>query len=166
MANLLLERMPKLRKLVTCTTRPRRKGEIPDKDYHFLSQEEFEEMIENDELFEWAKVYDRYYGNRTMDVERILQQGLDVLMVIDIQGARTVKQKWPGAIAIFLKPQSEAELRSRILERGSVADEELERRLQAVRQESAFADDADYVLTNPQGKLKEIVDKIESLLTK
>lgn len=165
-AQRLMARLPRLKKLVTCTTRTPRDGEVAGVDYHFFSKKEFKAMIARNELFEWANVYDHFYGNRTADVEKIVQEGFDVLMVIDVQGARTVKKTWPNAFTIFLVPKSEMELRERIAGRGNIEQEELQRRLQAAREEMTFAKEANAVIRNPQGKLDETVEALYTLLTK
>ena len=157
----LIEELPRIKKLITCTTRSPRDGEVVDVDYHFLSSEAFEQMIERGELFEWAKVYEQYYGNRTAELEKLFAQGGDVIMVVDVQGARTIKKNRPDAFVIFLTADSSDNLEDRIRSRASITEEELTRRMQKIREEMSFASQADLVVTNTEGKLATTVHQIK-----
>ncbi len=159
----LIKQFPHLKKLVTCTTRAPRQGEVPDVDYHFFSNAQFEQMIARGELFEWAKVYDYYYGNRTLELDTLLASGHDALMVVDVQGAKTVKTQRPDAFVIMLTADMK-ELEARIRGRGSITEEQVQKRLEETRQELKFASRADKVLTNPEGKIKETVTQIYEAL--
>lgn len=162
----LIAELPHLKKLITCTTRAPREGEVPDVDYHFFSHAAFEQMIERGEMFEWAKVYDQYYGNRTADLRELFAQGSDVMMVVDVQGARTIKKNRPEALIIFLTVPSLDDLEARIRSRGHITKEELARRLNQTREELKFASKADFVVSNPQGKLKETVASLRQTIMK
>ncbi|MEK7665294.1 MAG: guanylate kinase [Patescibacteria group bacterium] len=157
----LVEALPRLKKLVTCTTRAMRDGEVADVDYHFFTNEEFERMIERGELFEWDKHYGYWYGNRTAELEALLDDGLDVLMVVDVNGARTIKKNRPDAFVIFLTADSSDNLEDRIRSRASITEEELTRRMQKIREEMSFASQADLVVTNTEGKLATTVHQIK-----
>ena len=130
--NLLLKEIPFLERVVTATTRSPRPGEKDGVDYYFLSEEEFIAKIERQEFLEWAKVYRYYYGTPKREVERILSQGKDALLIIDVQGAFQVKRQLPNAVSIFLLPPSLEELRKRLTLRG---EKELKERLEWAKRE-------------------------------
>jgi guanylate kinase len=98
----LQERIPGLRFSVSWTTRPQRPGEIQGQDYRFVSLKQFEQKIKTDGFLEWARVHGEYYGTPFLSVKRWLYQGEDVLLDIDIQGARKVKKRMPQAVAVFI----------------------------------------------------------------
>ena len=116
---------------VSATTRKPRAGEVDGVNYHFLSLEAFEEMIEKDGLLEWAKVYDNYYGTPLKKVEEKLAAGEDILLEIDTQGAMKVREKFPEGVYIFILPPSLAELERRIRGRDTETEEILKKRLDA-----------------------------------
>ena len=130
----LLEKTP-LAYSVSATTRKPRAGEVDGESYYFLSVEAFEKMIEKDELLEWAKVYDNYYGTPLKKVEEKLTAGEDILLEIDTQGALNVMERCPDGTFIFLLPPSLEELQRRITGRGTESEESLARRLAAARDE-------------------------------
>ncbi|WAH35502.1 guanylate kinase [Alicyclobacillus dauci] len=133
---------------VSVTTRAPRTGEQEGVNYFFRSVEQFQEMIAADELLEWAKVYDNFYGTPRSFVDEQLENGNDVLLEIDIQGAMQVKQRFPDGVFIFLIPPSQAELESRILGRGSETQESFNKRTSAARQELQKMREYDYVVVN------------------
>lgn len=161
----LIEQIPHLKKLVTCTTRPKREGEKQDVDYHFLTEDLFKQMRERGELFEWDEHYGAFYGNRTAELEELFAAGFDVLMVVDVHGARTIKLNRPDAFVLFLTVDSLSALEERIRSRGHVSDEELAKRMDRVREEMNFASEAHLVVSNPEGKLDETVAELRSILT-
>lgn len=110
----VMRRLPHLQRVVTYTTRPPRQGEVDGKDYHFVTREEFERLKERGFFLEWAEVYGNYYGSPKSEVERLLSEGQDVVLVLDVQGALSVKQQIPEAVLIFLQPPSLEELRRRL----------------------------------------------------
>src|SRR3989338_10210459 len=111
LANELLREDACLVQSVSCTTRPPRSGETEGKDYYFISKNEFLEKKKKKEFLEWANVFGRYYGTPKQKVESLLRQGKDVLLVIDVQGAKQVKQTRPDPVVFFLSPPSKEELK-------------------------------------------------------
>ena len=145
----LLEKTP-LAYSVSATTRKPRAGEVDGKSYYFLSVEAFEEMIEKDELLEWAKVYDNYYGTPLKKVEEKLAAGEDILLEIDTQGAMKVREKFPEGVYIFILPPSLAELERRIRGRDTETEDVLQKRLAAAINEIEAGKCYKYVVTNDE----------------
>ena len=150
--------------VVTATTRPRRENETHGKDYFFVSKDEFARMIENDELFEYAIVYNDYKGNSKQQVREALASGQDVIMRLDVQGAATVRKLAPEAVLIFLTTQSEEELVDRLRARKTEKPEELALRIATARQELKRAAEFDYVIVNADGCLDETVDTVIAII--
>ena len=135
---------------VSATTRKPRAGEVEGESYYFLSVEAFEEMIEKDELLEWAKVYDNYYGTPLKKVEEKLAAGEDILLEIDTQGAMKVREKFPEGVYIFILPPSLAELERRIRGRDTETEDVLQKRLAAAIDEIEVGKRYKYVVTNDE----------------
>ncbi|MGB7755786.1 MAG: guanylate kinase [Salinisphaera sp.] len=133
---------------VSYTTRAARAGEVDGVDYHFVSRDEFEAMIERGEFLEYARVFDRHYGTSAAETERWLAAGQDVVLDIDWQGAAQVRERAPEAVTIFIRPPSRAELERRLRARGSEDESAIERRLAEADDELAHADDYDYQIVN------------------
>ena len=150
--------------VVTATTRPIRKGEVEGKDYFFVSHDDFAEMIENDELFEYAIVYNDYKGNSKQQVRDALASGKDVIMRLDVQGAATVKKMEPEAVLIFLTTENEEELVSRLKARKTETTEGLKLRIATARRELKRATEFDYVVINKDDHLDEAVDTIQAII--
>ena len=145
----LLEKTP-LAYSVSATTRKPRAGEVDGVNYHFLSVEAFEEMIEKDGLLEWAKVYDNYYGTPLKKVEEKLAAGEDILLEIDTQGAMKVREKFPEGVYIFILPPSLTELERRIRGRDTETEDVLQKRLAAAIGEIEAGKCYKYVVTNDE----------------
>ena len=145
----LLEKTP-LAYSVSATTRKPRAGEVDGESYYFLSVEAFEKMIEKDELLEWAKVYDNYYGTPLKKVEEKLTAGEDILLEIDTQGAMKVREKFPEGVYIFILPPSLTELERRIRGRDTETEEVLQKRLAAAIDEIEAGKCYKYVVTNDE----------------
>lgn len=150
--------------VVTATTRPARPEEQNGVDYFFLSKDDFAEMIEQDELLEYAIVYNDYKGIPKQQVREALASGKDVIMRIDVQGAATIRKLCPEALLIFLMTKDEDELVSRLIARKSETPEGLKLRIATARQEQKQIDYFDYVVVNPQEHLDETVDTIEAII--
>ena len=120
---------------ISYTTRKMRDGEVDGKDYFFVDEETFKNMIDEDEFLEWAKVYGNYYGTSKTFVNKILEGGKDVLLDIDVQGARQVKEKDKDATLIFIIPPSFRELERRLRGRGTDSREVIEKRLKIAKSE-------------------------------
>jgi guanylate kinase len=150
--------------VVTATTRPPRADEVHGEDYFFLSQEEFENMIEQDELLEHAIVYDDFKGVPKEQVRQALASGKDVVMRVDVQGAATVREKCPDAVLIFLNVDSEEDLENRLMKRKSDTPEKVRLRVAAARQEYKRIGEFDYVVTNRENQLDNTVDDILAII--
>jgi guanylate kinase len=150
--------------VVTVTTRPARPNEVNGRDYFFVNKEEFARMIENDELFEYAKVYNDYKGNSKSQVRDALASGQDVIMRLDVQGAATVRKLAPQAVLVFLTTQSELELVNRLKGRRTDTPEDLSLRIATAQQELKRAGEFDYVIVNADGCLDETVDTVIAII--
>ena len=146
------------------TARAPRPGESEGNPYHFISQEEFDRMVANDELLEYAKVHGNWYGQPRQPIRDNLRAGRDVLLKIDVQGAATVRRKVPQAIFIFLVPDSLEELTLRLSKRNTETEGELQRRLADARTELSEQYWYDYVVLNRQDHLQEAVDNIRAIM--
>lgn len=151
--------------VVTATTRPQRENEENGVDYFFVSMSEFAEMIEMDELLEYAVVYGDYKGIPKAQVRKALASGQDVIMRIDVQGAETIRRLVPEAILIFLSAESESALVRRLRQRKTEPEEQLKMRIATARQELKRLDMFDYVVINYQDRLDETCEKIKAIIT-
>ena len=147
---------------VSATTRQPRAGEVDGESYYFISVQAFEEMIEKDELLEWAQVYDNYYGTPLKKVEEKLAAGEDILLEIDTQGAMKVREKFPEGVYIFILPPSLAELERRIRGRDTETEEVLKKRLAAAIDEIEVGRLYKYVVMND--KVEDAIDAICAVL--
>ena len=148
---------------VSCTTRPPRPGEVPGESYHFVTDERFDELIAKDLLLEWAVVHGEHrYGTPKVPVDDAIEQGRHVVLEIDLQGARQVKQHMPEAQLVFLAPPSWDELVRRLVGRGTEDEATRARRLETAKKELASIDEADHVLVN--ASVEETVANLVGLL--
>jgi guanylate kinase len=150
--------------VVTATDRPRRPGEIPGVDYHFLSTDEFQDMIRDGEFLEWANVYGQLKGIPKWEVREALATGKDVVLRIDVQGAATIRALAPEAILIFMLAKNEEELRSRLQWRRTDTPEQIDHRIETARRELEHIPSFDYVIVNEQARLDEAVGQIRSII--
>ncbi|MCW8824962.1 MAG: guanylate kinase [Gammaproteobacteria bacterium] len=130
------------------TTRAMRPGEVNGVDYHFIDSTEFLKMVERGAFLEHAEVFDNFYGTAQESIEAQLFQGLDVILEIDWQGARQVRELMPDAISIFILPPSREALRERLQGRGQDSDEIIERRMRDAVSESSHYAESDYLIIN------------------
>ena len=144
----LLLRDPGLRLSVSHTTRPPRPGEQDGREYHFVSRERFDAMRDGGEFLESAEVYGNGYATSSAWIRSQLEAGEDVLLEIDWQGARQVRALFPGCASVFILPPSLAALRERLEGRGTDAQEVIERRLAAAREDLSHVDEFEYVIIN------------------
>lgn len=144
----LVEANEQLAVSVSHTTRAKRPGEVDGINYHFVSIAEFGALREQGGFFEWAQVFDNFYGTSKQGVLEQLNQGIDVILEIDWQGAAQVKQQMPDAVAIFILPPSTSALRERLTGRGQDDSNVIERRMQSARDEISHFGEADYVVLN------------------
>ena len=162
LTRMLLEEFPHMEFSVSFTTRPPRPGEVNGKDYWFVSKEEFLKRIEEGDFLEWAEVYGNLYGTSKSQVLKALNEGKDVLLDIDPQGALQVKENFPDAVLIFILPPSLKELERRLRKRGTDSEEVIEKRLKIAREEIRRAPLYDYIVVNDSlevayGRLKSII---------
>lgn len=153
---------PRLINSISVTTRPPRKNEIDGKDYYFISKDDFSRMRRKGRLLEWASNFGFFYGTPRRFVEGMLNQGRDVLLTIDVKGARKVKKRMPGSVHIFVAPPSLSDLKRRLKKRGTDEPREIRKRLNIARQEMAQAKDYDYVVVNDS--LQKALRRIKSIL--
>ena len=147
---------------ISVTTRNPREGEVDGVDYFFKSREEFERMIENNKLLEWAEYVGNYYGTPVDYVEQTLQEGKDVFLEIEVQGALQVRNAFPEGLFIFLAPPSLSELKNRIVTRGTETDDLIENRMNAAKAEIEMMDAYDYVVENDD--IQTACDKINAIV--
>lgn len=147
---------------ISCTTRDIRPGEVDGVNYFFKTKEEFEAMIKNDELLEWAEFVGNYYGTPKDFVMSTLESGSDVFLEIEVQGALQVMEKYPEAVSIFLVPPSLDELESRLRTRGTEKEEVMQKRLNKAREEMKSVDRFNYIVTNDD--LDRAVESVKSLI--
>lgn len=150
--------------VVTATTRPKREGEVHGKDYWFYSNDEFARMIVNNELIEYAIVYNDYKGIPKSEVRDALASGQDVVMRIDVQGAETVHRLSNDALLIFITCESEDELERRLRKRKTETDDSLSLRIATARKELQRIESFDYVIANEDFHLDETVDKVRAII--
>jgi guanylate kinase len=150
--------------VVTAATRPPRSSEVDGVDYIFVSHDEFARMIENNELLEYAIVYNDYKGIPKAQVRQALASGQDVVMRLDVQGAATVRKLCPDALLIFLTAQDEEEMVARLRQRRTETPEGLNLRIATARQEMKRIDEFDYVVVNRDQQLDEAVDAILAII--
>jgi len=156
----LLKARESFRFVVTATTRPPRADEVHGVDYFFLSHEEFQRMIREDELLEYALVYKQYKGVPKQQVRDALASGRDVVMRVDVQGAATIRKLVPDGIFIFLTAESEESLKRRLRLRRSESEEALNLRLQTAREEMMRVAEFDYCVVNSEGDQDKAVRDI------
>ena len=160
----LRERIPTLHFSVSATTREPRPGEVDGVDYHFVSPARFRQLVEEGALLEWAEIHGGLHRSGTLaePVRAATESGLPVLIEVDLAGARAVKQAMPEAITVFLAPPSWADLKARLVGRGTETPEAIRRRLDTARVELAAQDDFDEVVVNRQ--LESACAELVSLL--
>jgi len=148
-SRMLLERDPDIKLSVSATTRPMRAGEVDGKDYHFVSQEQFDAMVENSEFLEWARVFNNCYGTPKAQVKAGLREGQDFLFDIDWQGTQQLYQKMEtDVVRVFILPPSLEELQRRLNGRGTDSAEVIAARMERARAEISHWDGYDYVVVN------------------
>ena len=162
----LLTRFPiRSKKGITHTTRPPRPTEIPGQDYQFITDEEFDALIANDGFAEWAKVHDHRYGIPKAVIEEAINNKELLFLTIDVQGAATVKEKYPDqSISIFVAPPDFDVLETRLRKRGTESDQEIKKRLSNARKELARSQEFEYKVLNDS--LERAALEIESIIRK
>jgi guanylate kinase len=158
----LLQRNPELYLSISTTTRLPRKGEINAKDYYFVDHRQFEKMIQQGDLLEWAEYASNYYGTPRLPVEKKINEGKVVILEIEVLGARQVKKSFPDALLIFIAPPSEQELERRLRGRQTDSEEVILRRLNKAKEELAASNEFDYKIVND--KLEIALQSMENII--
>jgi guanylate kinase len=158
----MLKIFPRLHFSVSYTTRPRRAGDVNGKDYYFVSTEEFQKMINRDGFAEWAEIYGQRYGTSKKILEKVREEGRDIILAIDGQGARQLRDKDLRGIFIFILPPSRAELERRLAGRKTEENAALEERLRKARAEMAEARWYDYIIINDA--LEKAQEQLEAII--
>lgn len=159
---LVRKRLPDLAYSVSLTTRPPRPGETHGRDYHFVSREDFEKRVAKGEMAEHAEIFGNLYGTSAKVLARALDEGQDIFLDIDVEGARQLIQKFPQAATIFLLPPSLAELERRLRSRGTESQEALQKRLARAQEEMDQASSYKYQVINDD--LAQAVDEIVAII--
>jgi guanylate kinase len=162
LAERLVERTPRLTLSRSYTCRPARQGESDGVDYNFVTRERFEAMIAAQEFLEWADVFGNLYGTSAADTERALAGGHDVVLVIDVQGARKLRQQRIEACTVVVMPPSYEVLEQRLRGRSKDSDDSVQRRLEVAREEVAAFVEYDFVVLNDA--LESAVDRLRSIV--
>ncbi|MCP5464391.1 MAG: guanylate kinase [Deltaproteobacteria bacterium] len=149
---------------VSHTTRPIRPGEHNGRDYFFVNEAEFKDMVAEDAFFEWARVYDNFYGTAKEPVMDHLQKGQSVILDLDTQGAALVKKLKPEAVLVFINTPSVDELETRLKSRGQNSEDEIKKRVQGAQNELSHIDEYDHVILNDDldsaiAKLQDIINE-------
>lgn len=161
---LMFDKRIPLHFVVTATDRRPRENEVNGVDYIFVTTEQFEEMIRNNALAEYARVYDNYKGIPRNQIEPAMKSGKDVILRVDVQGAQQLRRMYPDCVQIFLTTTNEAELRERIEARKTETKEEIERRLKKAREEFQHIPRFDYIVVNSKDRLDETVEIILAII--
>ncbi len=158
----LLEKHDNIFISVSATTRAPREGEVEGVNYYFLTKEAFEEKVNNNGFLEYANVHGNFYGTPKVNVEKMLDEGKDVILEIDIQGALQVKENFKEGVFIFILPPSMEELKQRIIKRGSETEESLMTRFKNAYKEINYVSKYNYAVVND--KLEVAVSKVEAII--
>jgi guanylate kinase len=158
----LVQCVPDLSMSRSYTSRPARAGEADGVDYNFITRARFEEMVAADLFLEWAEVFGNLYGTCATDAEQELDAGRDLVLVIDVQGARQVRRRYPEAVGVFVLPPSYAVLEQRLRGRSADTEAAMQRRLQTAREEVAAFTEYDYVVVNDE--LDACVDRVRAIV--
>ena len=157
-----LPRLPNLSYSISATTRERREGEVHGEQYYFYDRDTFEDMIARDDLLEYADYVGDYYGTPAAPVRRQLAEGRDVLLELELVGARKVKRKMPQAVMVFIAPPSLYELERRLRGRGTDSEAKIQKRLRRAREEIRAVREFDYAIVNDE--LEEAVGLFQSII--
>lgn len=157
-----MRRNPKLRLSVSHTTRDPREGETDGVQYHFVTREEFEDLIRRGGYLEYAEYCDNLYGTPKQQVEELLEQGYDVMLEIEVQGGLQVMEKYPGVLSIFILPPSMSELEKRLRNRGTEDEETVQKRLKQAKTEIAMKDRYQHHVVNDD--LQTAVDRVLEII--
>ncbi len=158
----LFKKLPEIKFSISSTTRNMREGEKPGEKYDFITREKFESMIKNNELLEYNEYVGNYYGTPSKPVKRASENGFDMMIEVDVNGAFNIRKKLPEAKSIFIMPPSFEELERRLTGRGTETRDVIEKRMKAALEEIKRAVEYDYVVVN--GDIHKAVDDIISII--
>ncbi|MDQ5925033.1 MAG: guanylate kinase [Bacillota bacterium] len=158
----LLNKNDQIKLSVSATTRKPRNGEVHGVNYFFIEKEEFTKIIENGEFLEYAQIYDNFYGTPKAAIIECLEKGQDVILEIEMQGARQIKEVYPEGVFIFVLPPSLEELKSRIVGRGTETQEEIEKRFSCAFEEINQIVNYDYFIVNED--IEKSVSDVEAII--
>ncbi len=144
----LISEVEQVKTSISHTTRTKRPGEKEAEDYYFVSVPEFKELIKKNEFFEHAEVFGNYYGTNKASIRSQLDLGIDVILEIDWQGARQIRQQLPESVSIFILPPSKQALRERLTKRGQDDEKVIEQRMQAAQAEMSHYSEYDFLVIN------------------
>lgn len=164
----VLNKNKDLQKSVSLTTREMRENEIDGKDYYFISQSDFDDMIKNNEVLEFAQYGKNFYGTPKAPIDKWLDEGKIIILKIEVQGAKRIKELYPDAVGIFIMPPSMEELENRLRHRGTESENDIKRRLDIAKNEIEKSVDYDYLVVNDEVDLAsdnvlEIIKKLISV---
>jgi guanylate kinase len=160
---MLLDRLPELELSVSATTRPPRPGEFDGIAYHFMTHEEFEAAVAAGEFVEWAEYAGNRYGTLRAELDKRTAAGIPVVLEIEVQGARQVRQKLPESISVFIAPPSREALRTRLIGRGTDSAEQVAKRLETADRELAAENEFSHLVVND--RLDQAVEDLAAILT-
>lgn len=160
----LMSRFPNSRRSISVTTRPARSTEIPDQDYVFMKDEDFDALIQSKALAESATVHSYRYGTTKQYIDAALKEGVILFLTLDVQGAASIKSSYPNALTFFVKPPDFDVLESRLRKRGTENEEDIRRRLENARRELSRSSEFDHIVLND--RLDRVTLEIESLIRK
>ena len=153
---------PDIKFSISCTTRDKRVGEEDGKDYHFIDEDRFKVMIDKGAFAEWAQVHGKHYGTKVDDISRAAEEGRDLILDIDWQGAKQIKEKIDGGVYIFILPPSIETLEKRLRDRGKDSEEIIKKRLNNAKEEISHSSWYDYKITNDD--LAEATKAMKSII--
>ncbi len=162
LCNAIRKRFPELAYSISHTTRPPRKNEVHGRDYYFISSEAFEEKIHAGEWAEWARVHGNHYGTSASQLNTHMEGGRDILLDIDVNGARQIKNRYPESIAFFIMPPSMKSLEERLRNRGTDTEADIEKRLAHAHKEIAERSFYDHEIVNDS--IEDAVEEFANLI--
>ena len=164
----ILKDFPEIIFSVSLTTRPKRSNEVNGREYFFVSEEEFEQKIKDEEFIEWERFYDYYYGTLKSFVEENINKGKTVIFEVDVKGALSLKKIYPQSFLIFIDPPSFEELVKRLKNRKTESAEDLQKRIDRAKMELSYKQDFDYIFVNDElhKVYKSVKDLIKEIINK
>ena len=149
---------------VSATTRAPRPGEVDGVNYHYITREEFLSRIDSGDMLEYTEYCGNFYGTPLREAEEVMQSGKNLILEIEVEGARNVKAKYPDAVLVLLLPPSYSEQEARLRGRGTETEDKIQKRLKKTVGELPYADKYDYIVFNPDGKSREAAEDIFAIV--